>query len=105
MLSWNFSLGFTLSCGKVYAGQTGRCLHTCLWEHYSSLVGRPFTHLTRTARRVDANPFEMATIILFRHHGKTQTEIAEAFHISLEGSRCTSHPLISLQETEIAFIQ
>ena len=97
-----------LSCGKAYIGQTGRCLNVRLREHNSSLIGRPFTHLALHCKGCDQGSCKPAfdhTTVIYKNRGSVHREIVEAFVIQREGLDCISHPSISLQEREIAFLE
>ncbi|KAH8034502.1 hypothetical protein HPB51_025164 [Rhipicephalus microplus] len=45
------------------------------------------------------------TTVIYRHRGSAEREIIEALFIQREGPDCISHPSISLQEGEIAYLQ
>lgn len=97
-----------LACGKVYVGQTGRCLNIRLREHHSSLLGRPYTHLALHCKECQVEgckPLFEKTTVMYRPRGRTQREIVEAYQISREGPLCVSHPSVSLQDAELAFLE
>lgn len=89
-----------LSHGKVYIGQTGRCINDRAGEHATSLKTTPSGHLpihchdcTCTARIDEIN-------IIRRKHNHLAREIIEALAIDKKGETCASTATITLTDKE-----
>lgn len=93
-----------LSCGRMYIGQTGRCVNIRLREHRSSLKSTPYSHLASHCDTCKCHPLFEKTVILFRHPLQTTREISEAYHISRNADQCISHPSLSLHDCEFKYI-
>lgn len=99
-----------LTCGKVYIGQTGRCINDRLREHCALIRGQGAGHLSYHCRQCKRQGkcealFERVTI-LGRGRTKTEREIIESLYISQqEEGNCGSVSSISLSDKEIAFLQ
>lgn len=96
-----------LSCGRVYVGQTGRCINVRLREHFNSLKGTPTSHMSehcRSCSTPSCEPILDKTVILFNHSNQRKREIIEASHITKLGDACISHASVCLQEKEVAFL-
>lgn len=93
-----------LSCGRMYIGQTGRCVNVRLREHRSSLKNTPYSHLASHCVSCKCQPLFENTIVLFRHPHQTTREISEAYHISRNTDQCISHPSLSLLDCEFSYL-
>lgn len=94
-----------LSCGRVYIGQTGRCINVRAREHSLSLRSSPSGHLAIHCSRCGCEPRFHDITILARHRNKTVREIDEAFFISVKGEEeCVSAPSLALRGDEVKFI-
>lgn len=94
-----------LSCGKVYIGQTGRCLNDRLREHGAFLNSASGAHLALHCKECGCKPNFGATEIKGRNKDKLTREISEAAQISYSGSdKCVSAPSISLLDRELGFL-
>ena len=60
-----YQIPFT--CGKVYIGQTGRCLNIRLREHRSSSTGTASSHLALHCRDCACTPLLDKAIVLYKH--------------------------------------
>uniref|UniRef100_A0A131YWL5 Tick transposon n=1 Tax=Rhipicephalus appendiculatus TaxID=34631 RepID=A0A131YWL5_RHIAP len=95
-----------LSCGKVYIGQTERCVHDRLREHAQKLTKRDdkYAHLVAHAILCGCNARFSETKILGRSTRKTAREVLEAFFIENCKDSCVSAPSLSLFPSESQFI-
>lgn len=93
-----------LSCGRVYVGQTGRCLNIRLQEHKRAVASKERAHLAQRCTTCVCSPFFFDATVLSRHRDKTTRELIEAFHIKRCGDRCVSHPSIALIEKEYSYL-
>ncbi|CAN7988052.1 unnamed protein product [Ixodes hexagonus] len=95
-----------LSCGRVYVGQTGRCVNVRAREHSLSLRSSPSGHLAVHCDRCMCPLVFTEIKILARHHNKVTREIDEAFFIATYGEdTCVSAPSVALANDEVAFIR
>lgn len=98
-----------MSCGRVYVGQTGRCLNVRLREHHSSLKGKPYTHLAQHCSKCGfqprCQPLFTDTVVVFKHRDRATRELAEAFHIRIKGPDCRSHPSLSILDKEVQLLK
>ena len=93
-----------LTCGRVYIGQTDRCIKTRLNEHLKSLENKNHSHLAEHCRNCQCHPVWCDTNILFYHKDKITREIVEAFHIRRCADKCVSNPSIALTDKEFTFL-
>lgn len=93
-----------ISCGKVYIGQSGRCVNERLMEHNASLKASAHSHLAMHCHKCGCYPVLHETEILFRHKDQATREIVEAFHIRKRGPDCVSQPSITLHDKEFDFL-
>uniref|UniRef100_L7LVB7 Putative tick transposon n=1 Tax=Rhipicephalus pulchellus TaxID=72859 RepID=L7LVB7_RHIPC len=93
-----------LSCGKVYYGQTGRCLNIRLREHYSAVKNSTTSNLATHCSRCKCEPLFEETAVLYKNKDQTSREIVEAYHMHVDTARCVSQTSISLHEKEIEFL-
>lgn len=70
-----------LSCGRLYIGQTGRCLNVHLREHYNALNSAPGLHLSAHCSKCGCVPKFSHTFVLYSHYDTKTREIVEAFFI------------------------
>lgn len=94
-----------LTCGKVYIGQTGRCVNERLRGHRASLRASPSGHLAVHCDRGGCSPVFGDTNILGKFKEQRAREILEAFQIVCRGEGCISHPSIALTDAELAFLK
>ncbi|CAN8002302.1 unnamed protein product, partial [Ixodes hexagonus] len=95
-----------LSCGRVYIGQTGRCVNIRAREHSLSLRSSPSGHLAVHCSRCGCSPSFHDIRILSRHKNKLAREIDEAFFIATHGAdSCVSAPSVALVGDEVEFIR
>lgn len=94
----------TLSCGKEYVGQTGRCLNDRLREHSYNVTKLATTgHLAAHCMRCGCKPIFNETKVIARSSDQMTREIVEAFEIN-KSKDCVSCPSVSLTQKEIAFL-
>lgn len=95
-----------LSCGKVYVGQTGRCLNKRLSEHSYAVASASGQHLAVHCRScANCIPLFEETKVLGRAREKRAREILEASVISRLGpDKCISEPSVYLHKKELAFL-
>lgn len=95
-----------LSCGRVYVGQSGRCVNERLREHALSLRSAPSGNLAVHCSRCECLPYLDNTVILARNKNRKTREITEAFFISeCDEGTCVSAPSITLFESELSFLR
>ncbi|XP_042144719.1 uncharacterized protein LOC121834881, partial [Ixodes scapularis] len=95
-----------LSCGKVYIGQTGRCVNDRAREHSLSLRSSPSGNLAVHCDRCACSPVFNEIKILARHKNKYAREIDEAFFIANhDAGKCISVPSLALVSDEMNFIR
>ncbi|CAN7937960.1 unnamed protein product, partial [Ixodes hexagonus] len=68
-----------LSCGKVYVGQSGRCVNERLREHALSLRSAPSGNLAVHCNRCEYRPYFDNTVISAGNKNKKTRKITEAF--------------------------
>ena len=93
-----------LSCGKVYIGQSGRCINDRVREHALSMRNGTGSHLPHHCKECSCEPLLNSTSILRRSKDKVARELAEAMYIKQFGNQCISVPSLSLFENEFAFL-
>lgn len=94
------------SCGKVYIGQTGRCINVRAREHYLSLRSSPSGHLAIHCDRCGCSPRLSDIEILAKHSQKMAREIHEAFYIRQHGpDLCVSSESVTLYSEEFEFLR
>lgn len=93
-----------LSCGRVYIGQTGRCVNDRAREHALSLRSTSGGHLPLHCSTCSCEPIFDRISILGRGADKTARELLEAFEIGKEGDQCVSQTSIFLLKREVAFL-
>lgn len=100
-----------LSCGKVYIGQSGRCLNDRLREHnnnYDNLRKRNIREGNLAVHCSECNkciPRFQDTTILGRSSDQTTREIIEAKAIQQKGDMCVSAVSLVLLDKELGFLQ
>lgn len=94
-----------LSCGKIYVGQTARCLNVRLREHYQKVNGVRDGHLSCHCHDCGCKPLFASTTVLARHNDKTVREIMEADTINSSGTCCVSVASIDLADKELAYLR
>lgn len=94
-----------LSCGRVYIGQTGRCVNVRAREHSLSLRSSPSGNLAVHCDRCGCSPSFQDIKILARHKNKTAREVDEAFFMaSIGADTCVSAPSVALADDEVVFV-
>lgn len=94
-----------LTCGKVYIGQTGRCLNDRLREHARNLINKERSHLVDHCMNCpNCEPRFRCAKIVGRSRQKTARETLEAFLIRKAGEECVSDTSIALYKAEIDFL-
>uniref|UniRef100_A0A6M2CSQ5 Putative tick transposon n=1 Tax=Rhipicephalus microplus TaxID=6941 RepID=A0A6M2CSQ5_RHIMP len=94
-----------MSCGKMYIGQTGRCINTRLTEHKRALANNAYSHLRRHCLECGCSPLFSETKILASHRDKMTREVIEAFHIAKRKDYCISQASITLSDCEVGFLE
>lgn len=94
-----------LTCGKVYIGQTGRCLNERLREHDRSLDKGTGSNLPIHCKKCKCMPRLEDTVVLDRSRDSLARELKEAFFIKRKGLECVSDPSKLLYESELAFLE
>ena len=92
------------SCGKVYIGQSGRCVNDRLREHHASVKASGNSHLADHCRNCGCYPVFKETEIIFRHKDQLTREIVESYHIRKRGHDCVSQATIVLHDKEYAYL-
>uniref|UniRef100_A0A131YX77 Tick transposon n=1 Tax=Rhipicephalus appendiculatus TaxID=34631 RepID=A0A131YX77_RHIAP len=90
-----------LSCGRVYIGQSGKCINERLRQHNCTLKGTPTSHFCTHCRACGCKPFFDNTVILRKHSDRRARELAEAYFIKDAGDDCISEPSVCLLECEL----
>lgn len=94
-----------LSCGRVYIGQTGRCINERAREHDWSLSSTAGGHLPLHCGTCKCHPDFNKITIMGRGADKTAREILEAYGIKKEGEQnCVSQTSVYLHKKEITFM-
>lgn len=93
------------TCGKVYVGQSGRCINVRLREHALSLKSSPSGHLALHVRDCRCAPLLSSTRILKRRPEKRTREILEAEVIATKGDACISAPSVTLSSKELEYMK
>lgn len=93
------------TCGKVYVGQSGRCINVRLREHALSLKSSPSGHLALHVRDCGCAPLLSGTTILTRSPDKRTREILEAEVIETKGDDCISAPSVTLSSKELDYMK
>ena len=94
-----------LTCGRVYIGQTGRCVNERMREHDLALRSTPGGHLPLHCRDCLCQPIFQNTTIVGKAREKAAREVLEAHAIKKEGTEgCVSQPSIFLHQKESDFI-
>lgn len=95
---------FLSHVGKVYIGQTGRCINTRLREHALTLKSTPSGHLAMHVRDCSCTPLLSDTKVIRRFKDKRNREIFEAQTIQANGGNCVSTPSLALTEKEVQYL-
>lgn len=96
-----------LSCGKVYVGQTGRCLNVRLLEHRNKLKKDDYARLAEHCRTCEHRcyPLFRETDILFKHKDRRTRELMESYYIRKWGRDCISETSVVLHEKEFGYLE
>ncbi|CAN7998710.1 unnamed protein product, partial [Ixodes hexagonus] len=95
---------FPLSCGKLYIGQTGRCLNDRLREHKNIFTNKNSGHLGIHGRDCGCSVLLNNCAVLGRHHNQLTREIIEAENIEKHNDRCVSTPSLTLSQKELDYL-
>ncbi|KAM7313425.1 uncharacterized protein ISCGN_003290 [Ixodes scapularis] len=93
-----------LSCGKVYIGQTGRCINDRAREHALSVKNKYGSHLPIHCNTCGCVPRLQQMRILGRSRETVARELLEAFFIKKSGTACVSDTSIVLHCNEFQFL-
>lgn len=93
-----------LSCGKVYIGQSGRCLNDRLREHRRNVEGGKEGWLALHCRDCACRPIFTDCVVLGKSKDRLTREIMEAYVIADKGTDCVSTPSIALTDRERSFL-
>ncbi|CAN7941637.1 unnamed protein product, partial [Ixodes hexagonus] len=94
-----------LSCGRIYIGQTGRCLNDRLREHAASLVNGYGSHLPTHCKACGCSPFLDSAEVSGRRKGRLEREMLEAALIhDCDQDTCISVASVHLMKKEYDFI-
>ena len=96
-----------LSCGKVYIGQTERCLNDRLREHAQKIKKKEdkYAHLVAHAAACGCEPRFTDTQVLGRSVKLSARVSLEAYLIEKNKDRCVSEPSVVLHQKEISFLE
>lgn len=94
----------SLTCGKKYVGQTGRCLNERLKEHYYNVNTAVQGHLGIHCRDCGCVPVFNKCEIIYRHREQLTREIVEAEQIQRLGELCISVPSVALSNNELRYL-
>lgn len=92
------------SCGRVYIGQTSRCINIRLMEHRRSLQGNVYSHVAQHVAQCHCAPIFHEAEVLSTHPDQTTREIIEAYNIRKRGEQCISVPSVALHDSEVRFL-
>lgn len=95
----------TLSCGRKYFGQTGRCINVRLREHHTAVKNHASTNLAMHCRTCHCEPMFYETRVIYRNFNQTFREIVEAYHIHINQSACVSQTSVALHDKEVQFLK
>ncbi|CAN7997046.1 unnamed protein product, partial [Ixodes hexagonus] len=93
-----------LSCGKVYIGQTGRCINDRAREHALSVKNKYGSHLPVHCNTCGCVPGLRQVRILGRSRETVARELLEAYYIKKSGTACVSETSILLHGSEFQFL-
>ena len=93
------------SCGKIYIGQTSRCINIRIQEHAQNVKNGTGSHLALHCRKSGCNPSFDRTEILHKHRDQRTREIMEAFYMSLDVHICVSQPSVALSQAEVSYLR
>lgn len=95
-----------LKCGRVYVGQTGRCVNERAGEHQRSIKNKERANLPAHCIACSGcEPFLKNIRILGRSSDKGSRELLEAYHIKTRGENCVSDTSVSLYNAEKNFFE
>uniref|UniRef100_A0A224Z125 Tick transposon n=1 Tax=Rhipicephalus zambeziensis TaxID=60191 RepID=A0A224Z125_9ACAR len=95
-----------LSCGRVYIGQTGRCINDRLREH-SNKVGKspPDGFLALHCLKCTCQPNFDKTVIVGKSSSEITRIVIEAEQIDYFGESCVSKTSLSLSKKELDYLR
>lgn len=93
-----------LSCGKVYIGQTGRCINDRAREHLQDVKRKEKTNLAEHCNTCMCDPRLSEIKIKGRSANMNARLVLEAFLIWQKGTDCVSDTSISLYAGERGFL-
>ena len=94
-----------LSCGKLYIGQTGRCLNSRLSEHKYNVEKYQQGNLAHHCSRCGCVPLFVKSSVVAKNREQITREIIEADLIDKLGDQCVSTPSIALLHKEKDFLR
>lgn len=97
-----------LTCGKVYIGQTGRCINDRLREHQLSIKNKTGSHLPHHCLACEdkpCRPLINETTVLGKGRDRIARELMEAFFIRRNDKNCVSVPSVALYGNEFEFLK
>ena len=94
-----------LTCGKVYIGQTGRCVNDRAREHERSVKNNLTLHLPAHCRTCACEPELSSIRILGRSGNALARELMEAHHIKKKDGDCISDTSVVLRSKEKLFLE
>lgn len=96
-----------LSCGKVYTGQTGRCVNDRAREHKNSLRSvSDQNNLPRHCRQcVNCVPALNHISVIGKGKSREERKLLKAYHIRRQGvNTCISAPSVFLTNKEFRYL-
>lgn len=93
------------TCGRVYIGQSGRCINDRLREHANSIVNRAAAPVSMHVQSCGCQALLDEVQIRARHRGRRGREIIEAVLIKEKGQECVSNPSVALSAEELEFLR
>lgn len=95
-----------LACGRVYVGQTGRCINSRLREHQNNVLKRKNGNLSNhCAECQGCEPYFSNSVTLFHDSDQRTREIVEAAEMQLGDFECVSTTSIALSVKEAVFLK
>ena len=94
-----------ISCGKIYIGQTGRCINDRLREHNNNVKNGRDGWLAIHCKTCGCQPVFNACTVVASQNDKLTREIIEAENIVRLGPECVSTPSVNLSGKELAFLR
>lgn len=96
-----------LKCGKVYIGQTGRCINDRMREQELSVKNKTGDHLPTHCQACTSGecvPLLKEVKVLCRCSNTRAREILEAYHVRKKGVGCVSDTSVFLHKQELVYL-